>query len=49
MYIMKKIITFLPLLSLLVIVCSKAPEITLPELPEPTGRVVLAELFTEDG
>jgi hypothetical protein len=45
MIIMKKIIPFLPLL---LIVCSEAPEIKLPELPEPTGRVVLAEHFTED-
>jgi len=40
---MKKIIPFLPLLF---IVCSEAPKI---EFPEPTNRVVLAELFTEDG
>ena len=42
---MKKIIFFL---LLIIMFCSEAPEIKLPELPEPTGRVVLAEHFTED-
>ncbi|MGB3340046.1 MAG: hypothetical protein WBB37_01010 [bacterium] len=44
---MKKFIMFVPLIAILLFlsICSDAPEI---EFPEPTDRVVLAELFTED-
>ena len=44
---MKKRILFMPLAVtiLFLSVCSKAPVV---EFPEPTDRVVLAELFTED-
>jgi len=44
---MKKVILFIPLaiIVLFLSVCSDAPEV---EFPEPTDRVVLAELFTED-
>jgi hypothetical protein len=41
---MKKIAIFLPLLALILMFCSEAPE-----LPAPTNRTVLAEFFTEDG
>ena len=45
---MKKlsIILLFTSLFLFLSVCSEAPVI---EFPEPTDRVVLAELFTEDG
>jgi hypothetical protein len=44
---MKKFIIFTPLTAILLFlsICSDAPEI---EFPEPTDRVVLAELFTSD-
>lgn|GEM_PF-3084499 len=37
---------FILSLSLFLIVCSEAPFV---EFPEPVDRVVLAELFTDDG
>lgn len=40
--IMKKLLIF----PLLFIFCSDAPKIN---FPEPTSRIVLAEMFTEDG
>lgn len=44
---MKKLIVVIPFIALFLYlsVCSEAPII---EFPEPTDRVVLAELFTED-
>jgi hypothetical protein len=44
---MKKLVFFIPLAIILLFlsVCSDAPEV---EFPEPTDRVVLAEIFTED-
>jgi hypothetical protein len=41
---MKKITIFLPMLALILMFCSEAPE-----LPAPTDRIVLTEFFTEDG
>ncbi|NOR17715.1 hypothetical protein GQ543_08425 [candidate division WOR-3 bacterium] len=45
---MKKLILFIPIISMFFFLsrCSEAPVV---EFPEPTDRVVLAELFTEDG